>query len=189
MARGARARPLRADAARNRRRVVEAAQAVFSELGLEASVDDVAARAGVGRATVYRSFASKDHLIAGIAIERLHSFERLAVDALEEADAGAAFRGVLVAIAEAHPKDRVMLEALRLQAAVPELAEARTAVSVAVGRLIRRAQRQGRLRRDATADDVRVLFSGLTHALTPEQQRDRRVWRRYANLIADALGA
>jgi hypothetical protein len=72
---------------------------------------------------------------------------------------------------------------------VPELAEARTAVSVAVGRLIRRAQRQGRLRRDATADDVRVLFSGLTHALTPEQQRDRRVWRRYANLIADALGA
>ena len=82
-----------------------------------------------------------------------------------------------------------MLEALRLQATVPELAEARRAVSAAVDRLIRRAQRQGRLRRDATADDVRVLFSGLTHALTPEQQRDRGVWRRYANLIADALGA
>jgi AcrR family transcriptional regulator len=182
-------RPLRADAARNRLRVVEAAEAVFSELGLEASVDDVAARAGVGRATVYRSFPTKDHLMAGIAIERLHSFERVAVEALEQPDAGAAFRSVLLTIAESRLKDRVMLEALQLQAVVPELGEARAAVAAALERLIARAKRQGHLRRDATADDVRVLFAGLTHALTPEQQRDKRVWRRYANLIADALSA
>jgi AcrR family transcriptional regulator len=183
------ARPLRADAARNRERVVAAAQAVFSELGLEASVDDVAARAGVGRATVYRSFPTKDHLIAGVAIERLRTFEALATEALDEPDAGAAFRRVLLDIAGTHPKDRVMLEALRLQATVPELAEARAAVVAAIDRLIARAKRQGAMRPDATAEDVRVLFSGLTHTLTAEDRRDPAVWRRYANLIADALRA
>jgi AcrR family transcriptional regulator len=182
-------RPLRSDAVRNRRRVVEAAEAVFAELGVEARIDDVAARAGVGRATIYRSFPTRDHLVAGVAIERLRRFELLALDALGEEDAGAAFRSVLVTIAETHPKDRVMLEALRLSDAVPELAAARAETSAALDRLIARAKRQGRMRRDATADDVRVLFSGLTHTLTPEQRRDPKVWRRYANLIADALGA
>ncbi|MFL5844372.1 MAG: TetR/AcrR family transcriptional regulator [Solirubrobacteraceae bacterium] len=182
-------RPLRADAARNRLRVVEAAEQVFAELGLEASVDDVAARAGVGRATIYRSFPTKDHLVAGVAIERLRRFEQMALEALAEEDAGTAFRGFLVRIAEAHPKDRVMLEAMRLGEAVPELAEARAATSAAIGRLIDGGRRQGALRKDATADDVRVLFSGLTHALTPEQQRDGALLRRYANLIADALSA
>lgn len=182
-------RPLRADAARNRLRVVEAAEAVFAELGVEASVDDVAARAGVGRATIYRSFPTKDHLVAGVAIERMRRFEREVTEALDEPDAGAAFRGVLLGIAESHPKDRVMLEALHLSDAIPELAAARASASATLDRLIARAKRQGRVRRDATADDVRALFGGLTHSLTPEQQRDPRVWRRYANLIADALGA
>jgi AcrR family transcriptional regulator len=143
----------------------------------------------VGRATVYRSFPTKDDLIAGLAIERLRRIERLVAGAQEKPDAGAAFREVLLAIAESHPKDRVMLEALRLQDAVPELAAARAAASAALDRLIDRARGQGHLRHDATAEDVRVLFSGLTHALTPEQQADPGVWRRYANLIADALSA
>jgi AcrR family transcriptional regulator len=182
-------RPLRADAARNRLRVVEAAAAVFAELGVEANIDDVAARAGVGRATIYRSFPTKDHLVAAVAIERLRRFERLAVEALDEEDAGGAFRRVLLAIAESHPEDRVMLEALRLSAALPEVAEARAATAAALDALIGRGIRQGGLRKDATADDVRVLFSGLTHTLTPEQLVDKRVWRRYANLIVDALSA
>jgi hypothetical protein len=54
---------------------------------------------------------------------------------------------------------------------------------------MRRAKKQGRMRRDATPEDVRVLFSGLTHSLPVGEQHDPKVWRRYANLIADALGA
>jgi AcrR family transcriptional regulator len=174
---------------RNRERVLTAAQAVFAKSGLDACMGEVAAQAGVGKATIYRSFPTKEHLIAGIAVDRLASFERLATEALEEADAGAAFRRVLVSIAETQATDRLMLVALRPSATAPGVAEARKTTSAALERLMRRAKRQGRLRRDATADDVRVLLSGLNHALSPEQQHDAKLWRRYANLIADALGA
>lgn len=182
-------RPKRADAVRNRERVVGAAVEALAELGPEVSIDDVAARAGVGRATVYRSFPTKDHLIAAVAVERLRRFEQLATDACDEPDAVAAFRSLLVTIAENNAKDRIMLGALRLTSEIPELTHARAATSAALDRLMRRAKRQGGLRRDATAEDVRVLFSGLTHSLTAEQQQSPQLWRRYANLIADALSA
>ena len=179
----------RVDAVRNRERVLVAAREVFADAGLDACMDVIAERAGVGKATIYRSFPTKEHLIAGIAVDRLAHVERLLTEALDDDNAGAAFRRVLVAMAEANAGDRVMLEALRLSATVPELAEARQAATTALERLMRRAKSQGRLRRDATPDDVRVLLSGLTQTLAAEQQHDTRLWRRYGNLIADALGA
>jgi AcrR family transcriptional regulator len=182
-------RAKRVDAVRNRERVIAAAQAVFAEAGLEASIEEVADRAGVGRATIYRSFPTKEHLIAGVAIERLATFERLATDALADEDAGAAFRRVLVTIAELQAGNRILLSALRVPGDVTGLDEARTAMTGALERLMRRAKRQGSLRRDATPADVKALMSGLTHSLTAEQQSDPKVWRRYANLIADALAA
>jgi AcrR family transcriptional regulator len=180
-------RPKRADAVRNRQRVIAAAQSVFAEVGLDASIDDVAERAGVGRATIYRSFPTKDHLIAGVAIERLESFERLATAALDDADAGAAFRRVLVTIAESQASNRVLLAALRLEGDAGGLEAARAGTAAALGRLMTGGKRQGSLRPDATPEDVRVLLTGLTHSLTADQQSDVEVWRRYANLIADAL--
>lgn len=188
MAASAAPRAKRADAVRNRERVIAAAASVLAELGPEASVDDVAARAGVGRATVYRCFPTKEHLVAGVAAERLRRFERLVTDALEEEDAGAAFRQVLVTIAESQPKDRIMLGALQLTSEVPAVAEARQALRAALGLLMERAKAQGRMRRDATPEDVRVLFSGLVHSIPAAEQHDPERWRRYANLIADALG-
>lgn len=189
MSPGTQERAKRVDAVRNRQRVIEAAQAVFAEAGLEASIEDVADRAGVGRATIYRSFPTKEHLIAGVAIERLATFERLATDALADEDAGAAFRRVLVTIAERQAGNRILLSALRVPGDVTGLDEARTAMTSALDRLMRRAKRQGSLRRDATPADVKTLMSGLTHSLSPEQLSDPKVWRRYANLIADALAA
>jgi hypothetical protein len=61
--------------------------------------------------------------------------------------------------------------------------------SVAPDTLMRRAKRQRRLRNDARATDVQILFGGMAHAMRAEQQRDPNVWARYANLVADALGA
>jgi AcrR family transcriptional regulator len=183
------ARPKRADAVRNRQRVLDAARAVFAESGIDSCMDEVAERAGVGKATIYRSFPTKSHLIAGVAVDRLVRLERLATEALEDEDAGAAFRRVLVTIAETQADDQVMLDALRLSTTVPELAQARRATAAALERLMRRAKSQGRLRRDAAAEDVRILLAGLTHTLSDEQQHDRKLWRRYANLVADALGA
>ena len=59
-------RPLRADAERNRRRIIAAAHKLFAERGLDVSLDDVAAAAGVGVGTVYRRFANRDELIVGV---------------------------------------------------------------------------------------------------------------------------
>ena len=67
--------PKRADALRNRERVVAAAAEVFAERGIEASVPEVAVRAGVGKATVYRSFPTKEHLVAAVVTGRLAEFE------------------------------------------------------------------------------------------------------------------
>ena len=66
----------RADAVRNRARVVAAAAEVFAEKGEDAVVPDIAARAGVGKGTVYRCFPTKEHLIAAVATERARWFER-----------------------------------------------------------------------------------------------------------------
>lgn len=179
----------RVDARRNQEKVVAAAEQLFAESGLDVSIDDIAHRAGVGKATVYRSFPTKDHLVAVIAAERLATFERMLGEALDENDAGNAFRRVLVGMARANARDRVMLGALRAGVEEPELSEARAAVLAGLDRLMRRAKRQGSIRRDAKAEDVRNLLSGLTFTLTCDQQRDPAVWARYANLVADALGA
>ena len=63
---------------------------MFAERGIEATVPEVAARAGVGKATVYRSFPSKEHLIAAVSLERLEEFERSARERLDEPDAAGA---------------------------------------------------------------------------------------------------
>src|SRR5689334_21743092 len=87
--------PRRADALRNRERVIAAAAAVFAEKGMEAGVPEIAARAGVGKATVYRSFPSKEHLVAAIAAQRLEWIRGLGAAALEREDPGAAFEDVV----------------------------------------------------------------------------------------------
>jgi AcrR family transcriptional regulator len=182
-------RPKRADAVRNRALVVGAAAAVFAEQGTDTSVEQVAERAGVGRATVYRSFPTKEHLLAGVAVERLRDVHRLVIAALAEVDAAAALRRVLVQVAELQATDRVMLDALRLEGAIPALARARARVDAAIEQLLDRGRRQGAIRADATVLDVRILMTGIAQAMPDHLLRDPTAWRRYANLVADALEA
>src|SRR3954462_12789547 len=79
-------RPLRADARRNRERVLTAARAVFAEAGREAQMDDVARRAMVGVGTVYRHFPTKEALIEAIALDAFEQIAQRAREALEQAD-------------------------------------------------------------------------------------------------------
>ena len=182
-------RPKRADAVRNRELVVAAAAAVFAERGMGTSVEHVAERAGVGRATVYRSFPTKEQLLAGVAVERLRRVSQMATGALADPDAGAALRRVLGEIAALQATDRVMLDALRLEIDMPALADARTEAHAAIEALVQRGRRQGRLRADATAMDVRILLSGIAHAMPAELRHDAAAWQRYAGLVAGALEA
>src|ERR1700738_3794268 len=84
-------RTLRADAERNRSRLVEAAHAVFAESGLSAPLEDIAERAGVGIATLYRRFPTRDDLIAATYEAKLAAFAEAVEEALKASDAWSGF--------------------------------------------------------------------------------------------------
>ena len=87
--------PRRADAVRNREKVIAAAEQVFAEHGVEAGIPEIAEKAGVGKGTIYRNFESKDDLVAAILIRRLNRLDEDIVAALDSDDPGKAFRDVL----------------------------------------------------------------------------------------------
>jgi AcrR family transcriptional regulator len=179
----------RADAIRNRARVIAAAEEVFAERGVEASVPDVAARAGVGKATVYRPFPTKEHLIAAVVIERLADFEARTRARLADPDAWAALAAVLAEGAEKHCADRAISAGISAGIDLPELTAARASLWDAVEQLMDRAKRQGRMRADARPDDLRVLWGGAARILATDGTADAAEWRRYAGLVLDALRA
>jgi AcrR family transcriptional regulator len=181
--------PRRADALRNREAVVRAAGEVFAAKGMDAGVPEIAARAGVGKATVYRSFPSKEHLVAAVAIERLAWVTEVALGGLDDPDADQALHRVVVAIAERQASDRAVSGSLASDIHLPELDAARSAAQTAFEALIARGREQGALRHDATGDDLRVLFTGMSTVLREREERDPAVWRRFGTLVADALRA
>ena len=178
---------IRSDALRNRARVMEAATALFAERGLDVSVRDIAERAGVGKATVFRGFPTKDDLIAAVTCRRLDWIARVADEAAGREDAWQAFVDVLQRIAVAQADDVSFLQALARAGSVPEMARARADAGAALERLMRRAIDQGRMRPDASLEDLRILFSGASQALVDRGERDPAAWRRYAGLVARAL--
>src|SRR5919205_689932 len=103
---GSSERPLRSDAERNRRRILEAAAEVFAERGLDASLDDIAAAAGVGVGTVYRRFPDKDVLIDALFEEKINHACRLAREALEHEDPWEGFVFFMRAMCAMHAADR-----------------------------------------------------------------------------------
>src|ERR671929_2362335 len=103
-------RPLRADARRNREKVLAAARAVFSENGRDAQMDDVARRAGVGVGTVYRHFPTKEALIEALVVDAFETIAAHAHDALAIEDPWEAFTSVMWRGAEVMAGDRALSE-------------------------------------------------------------------------------
>src|SRR2546426_9097797 len=98
--------PLRADAARNRQALLSAARAVMSEQGLDASLDEIARRAGVGNATLYRRFPTRIDLIVAVFAERMAEHVRAVEEALAEPDSWQGFRRYITAVAALQVRDR-----------------------------------------------------------------------------------
>ena len=102
--------PRRADAVRNRARVLEAAEALFADQGMKVQMSDVARRAGVGVGTVCRNFPTKDALIAALLDDMLSSLLVEAEAALDEADPAAALRAYVEAMADLQARSRGLAE-------------------------------------------------------------------------------
>jgi AcrR family transcriptional regulator len=182
------AAPLRADAQRNLERILEAARVVFAEHGLDACVSDVAERAGVGTATIFRRFATKDDLCAAILERELETIAvraREAADSSEPADALAAFMTWAV---ERYIDDRCLCEAGESPLLMrPRVQELSAEIIDAVRLLLRRGQKAGAVRRDIVAEDIAFLLSGIGQAGLRLERAAPGAWRRYVTLVLDGL--
>ncbi|MTD44042.1 TetR family transcriptional regulator [Conexibacter sp. W3-3-2] len=180
----------RADAVRNREAVVRAATELFTREGPDVGVDAIAARAGVGKATVYRSFPTKEHLVAAVAAERLRWMATMTDEWSADAsvDGWTALREVLRAAAGSRARG-LLTHGLISDCDDPELVAAKAESTAAGRRLLARAQADGSVRADVAHEEIATLFRGLTLALTERGERDVAVWLRHADLLADAVRA
>ena len=179
---------MRADALRNRARLMDAARLVFRRDGLAAQMDAVADTAGLGVGTLYRHFPTKDALIAVLVRERLERLTAAVEDAEGAQDPWQAVAGLIWALATFEAEDQGMVDILTDSAARPE------EVDVALARFLEdlsatvaRAQMAGQMRRDVTAEDVLAAVCGMGKMMTPgADDRDQR-WRRLVSIVVDGL--
>ncbi|MGW3773397.1 TetR/AcrR family transcriptional regulator [Actinomadura verrucosospora] len=159
-------RPLRADALRNRAKVLAAAEEVFAVQGTSASTEEVARKAGVGIGTVFRHFPTKESLLEAVLVALLERLAAEARDLRASADPGAAFFGFFT---------RVVSQAAAKQAVTEALAEAGVDAREATGRagpdlkaalgvLLGRAQETGAVRADVGPGEVMALLAGMSYA-------------------------
>lgn len=183
-------RPLRRDARENRDRILRAARSAFAELGMDASVEEIAVRAEVGVGTLYRRFPTKDALIDAVFEEHLEQIVRTAEAALADPDAWAAFVGYLTSVVELQVADRGLSDILGARLRDERLiAKARTRLRPLVERLIARAQDAGTLRADVVYEDVSVLLWTTGRVVDATRDVDPTFWQRYLALLVDGLRA
>jgi AcrR family transcriptional regulator len=174
----------RADAARNRSAVLQAADAVFVEYGVNASTEEIARRAGLGIGTVFRHFPTKEALLKAVYEQRL---EHLAARAqtVETGDVRSTwFRDFFTEVASASVEKLILADALgelHLDADPEVSARLRSAL----GDLLRRAQAAGSVRRDVSFDDLIALMiaAGRAAQATPDEQ----IRRHLVDVILDGL--
>ena len=154
------ARAPRADAQRNRARILEAARAGFSADGPELSLDEIARRAGVGAGTVHRHFPTKESLLAAVVAERLDAMTALTRDRLDAPDQVAAFALVLAELARQARENLALTAALRGDVGAAAM-QAGVELSDALAALLAEAQEAGGIRRDITVADLHAPLTGI----------------------------
>ncbi|KAA5834511.1 TetR/AcrR family transcriptional regulator [Saccharopolyspora hirsuta] len=186
--------PLRADARRNRDRIINAARAVFAEHGPEVPMEEIARAAGVGTGTLYRRFPDRDSLIRAVGQD---VFGRVLAEAREiaerETDPWRALTEFLLTASDLHTVLRLSVHSPRARAVLgtdPELAKVRGEMLTILDSMVRGAQESGALRPDIGSGDVALLLSSVLHGVrnVPDDVR-RDAPARYLTLVLDGLRA
>lgn len=183
-------RPLRRDAQANRDRIVVAARAVFAAGGIDATVEEIARRAGVGMGTLYRRFPTKEALVDAVLEDAFGEFVRVAEESLAEEDAWAGFCSFLERALALHGADRGLKDLVATRRHGLARTEAmRARLRPLIRQLVERAQEQGTLRADFTPEDLPLVFwtGGRVIEATASVAPD--FWRRYLGLLLDGLRA
>jgi AcrR family transcriptional regulator len=180
-------RPLRADARRNRERILASARQVFAEDGPGAQIDDVARHAGVGVGTVYRHFPTKEALLAELVRQKFRLFADRAREALDsDAEPFAVIEELLRRNAATAAEDvgvQYALAGAGEEAWTQAEAEQQELLDV-MGELIERARRAGTIRPDIEPMDIAMLMCGVCTTMSPREGFD---WHRHLQLVIDVL--
>jgi AcrR family transcriptional regulator len=183
------AKPLRADARRNHEKVLAAARRVFAEQGIDAQMDDVARGADVGVGTVYRHFPTKAALLAALTDTVFEEVANFAREALEQPDPWEAFLSVMWFGGEKTSGDRAFSEIMAAGGEVSRrTCPAKEYLYEVTSALMQRAQEAGRMRPDATVDDVPLVMCGVGSASAMEHPCPD-AWRRHLGIVLDGLRA
>jgi AcrR family transcriptional regulator len=181
-------RPLRADAERNRLRILQAAGEVFAKRGLEAGLDEIARHAGVGTGTVYRRFPDKSLLIDALVDQRMTAIEELAEEAAGRERAWDGLVHFLEGAVEMSIRDRALTDILFSDpGADPGLHERKLRIGPILEELVARAKAQGDVRPDLAATDLAMaqfmLVAGgcFGDGVRPD------LWRRHLTIFMDGL--
>jgi AcrR family transcriptional regulator len=182
-------RRLRVDAERNRVALLDAAREVFAEQGLEAPLEEIALRAGVGIATLYRRFPTRGQLVAAALVDKIAQYADAAEQALAIGDPWAGFASFVERICELQADDRGLSDLLSM--ALPgdeQVEQLRSLANARVVELVERTKAVGRLRQDFAVEDLLLLM--IAHAAVVHVSREDapEAWRRFVALMLDAFG-
>jgi AcrR family transcriptional regulator len=180
----------RSDARDNRERLLDAARAVFAAAGLTAPMREIARHAGVGPATLYRHFPTKEQLFAEAFAERLHARYAVVEDGLADANAGRGLCRVIERLGELYARDRGTTAAFVsvFPGALDFTADRERALK-SLAELVRRARDAGQVRPETTLDDVVLVLraAGGIQAATPAARV--AAVRRFTTIALNGLRA
>ena len=195
-------RPLRADAERNRRRILAAAAEVFAKRGLDAGLDEIARHAGVGTGTVYRRFPDKAVLIDALFESRIDDLLEVAETALARADAWQGLVHFLEKSIEMQQADRGLKELLFGErcaagggggggASAPgsRFSTKLDSLMPTIAQIVERAKAGGQLRMDVGVTDLAVIQFMLHGVGTFAATVEPELWRRQLTILLDGLRA
>jgi len=181
---------MRADAERNRERVLDAAREVFAEQGLDASTNEVARRAGVGVATLFRRFPTRDDLLAAVFADKMAAYGAAIDDALAAPDAWEGFCGFIERVCRMQADDRGFADVLTLTFPTAKGLEAESdRTAHALTDLIDRAKATGRLREDFAHQDVPLILMANAGVVNATRDAAPDAWRRLVGYLLQSFAS
>ena len=185
-------RPLRADAERNRRAIVDAATSVFAEEGTAVTLEHIAAVAGVGVGTIYRRFSSVEELVAEVLLEKMTRYTDRTEQAAEQAltDPWEAFRDYVMFLLAAQAEDLAFSDVILNTRSGSELFRAEKARAFRASvRLVNRARDAGAIRSDFDHSDLYLVQNANAGLLRGTQRSAPLAWKRFGEYMLESFRA
>jgi AcrR family transcriptional regulator len=180
--------PLRADAERNRLRLLAAAKDLFATRGLDVTLDEVARHAGVGTGTAYRRFPNKDALIDALMVDRIGEIAAIARECLEEPDPWVGLTSYFERALALQAADRGLKEVLFSSGRGRVRSNhARRAIAPVVTKLVKRALEAGAVRSDFSTSDVPLINFMLNMVVDFGRDIEPDLYKRYLAIVLDGL--